>query len=421
MPSINARPSTLDGIKRLAKAIKRDRGIPHHLALDEASREAGFENLRHAQNRIAHSTTHAAYLSAYWANADGAGRETLTIRLPKPLVDVIASHQLRTAKNLGWFFLESADHLELRTDVSKQQLARDELLAAARTLRFMAATGLRPATTLQQRRPMRMFDDLPGFDHPSRWIDSKTGEWVFIDEPYSHINSEERRTWVADQGIHMATPEWEGLHNPTTIPHVFCANRTLLGSLSTQLAQLGGRGKEREWDGESAGYWSQFDSPGRQATGKNRRPRPMPAPRGVERNGALPYGSRVGGIESRWRPARRMPLDMHLTVGPLVHALDHHGFPGGPRRSIEFVRTTLDDWIQLEYPGDQMSDEQFRAAYYGTHQEPIVDRGRQIEAVRRIRELLSEGYSDCRPRRALLDRLAGIEAALMKAGARQQD
>lgn len=110
---------------------------------------------------------------------------------------------------------------------------------------------------------------------------------------------------------------------------------------------------------------------------------------------------------------------MHLTVGPLVHALDNHRFPGGPRRSIEFVRTTLDDWIQLEYPGDEMSDEQFRAAYYGTHREPIVDRGEQIEAVRRIRALLSEGYPPCRPRQALIDRLAGAEAALMKGRGRR--
>ncbi|MGT0193805.1 DUF5623 domain-containing protein [Burkholderia pyrrocinia] len=359
------------------------------------------------------------YLSAYWANAAGAGRETLTIRLPKPLVEVVASHQLRKAKNLGWFFLESVDHIEVRMDVSNQQLARAELLAAARTLRFMAATGLHPTTTQLQNHPMRLFDHLPGLDHRSRWIDSETGAWVYIDEPYSHIDSEQRRNWVAEQGIHMATPEWEGLHNPGTIPHVFCSSQSLLARLSTQLSQLGGRGKEPEWDGESAHYWSQFVSPGRQAAGARRRARPMPARRGVERNGALPYGSRLGGMESLWRPARRMPLDMHLTVGPLLHALDHDGIPGGPRRSIGFVRTTLDDWIHLEYPGDEMSDEQFRAAYYGTHREPIVDRGRQIEAIRRIRALLNEGYPACRPRQALLDRLAGAEAALMKAGARQ--
>ncbi|WP_175947928.1 hypothetical protein [Burkholderia pyrrocinia] len=219
---INARLSTLDGIKRLAKTIKRDRGISHHQALDEASRAAGYRNLRHAQNQIEHSTTHAAYLSAYWANSDGTGRETLTIRLPKPLVDVIASHQMRKAKNLGWFFLEWVDHIELRTGVSNQQLARDELLAAARTLRFIAATGLRPTTTQQQRRPMRIFDDLPAFNHASRWVDSETGAWVFIDEPYALLEPEKRHSGVADHGIHMTTPEWEGLHNPTTITHVFC-------------------------------------------------------------------------------------------------------------------------------------------------------------------------------------------------------
>jgi hypothetical protein len=420
MPSINAQPSTLDGIKRLAKTIKRERGIPHHLALEEASRAAGYQNLRHAQNQIAGPATHAVYLSAYWANAVGAGRETLTIRLPKPLADVIASHQLRKAKNLGWFFLESVDHIELRMDVDDQQLARANLLAAARTLRFMAATGLRPTTTQQQNRPMHLFHDLPGLDHRSRWIDSETGAWVYIDEPYSHVDPEKRRSWAADKGIQMATPEWEGLHNPTAIPHVFCSSQTLLARLSTQLVQLGGRGKEPEWDGVSAHYWSQFESPGRQAAGTRRRARPMPAPRGVERNGALPYGSRRGGTESLWRPARRMPLDMHLAVGPLLYALDHHGFPGGPRRSIAIVRTTLDNWVQLEYPGDEMTDEQFRAAYYGTHREPIIDRSRQIDAIRRIRTLLNEGYAACKPRQRLLDRLASAEAGLVKAGARQQ-
>lgn len=421
MPSINARPSTLDGIKRLAKTIRRERGLPHHQALEEASRAAGYQNLRHAQSQIAHPTTHAVYLSAYWANAAGAGRETLTIRLPKPLADVIARHQLRTAKNLGWFFLESVDHIELRMDVDNQQVAHAELLAGARTLRFMAATGLRPTTTQQQNRPMRIFDDLPGRDHPSRWIDGVTGGWVYIDEPYVLLEPEKRRDWVAGQGIQMATPEWDGLHNPKTIPHVFCANQSLLERLSTQLAQLSGRGKEPEWDGESTRYWSQFESPGRQAAGTRRRERPMPAPRGVERNGALPYGSRRGGMDSLWRPARRMPLDTHLTVGPLLHALDHHDFPGGPRRAIAIVRTTLDDWVQMEYPGDEMTDEQFRAAYYGTHRDPIVDLGRQIEAVRRIRALLSEGYTACKPRQELLDRLAGAEIALMKAGGRQPD
>ena len=52
MLSENIRPSTIDGIKRLAKSIKKDRGIAHTLALDEAARLAEFENFRHARNML---------------------------------------------------------------------------------------------------------------------------------------------------------------------------------------------------------------------------------------------------------------------------------------------------------------------------------------------------------------------------------
>lgn len=47
------RPSTLDGIKRLAKSLKRERGIQHARALDEAAQAAGFQNFRHASNALA--------------------------------------------------------------------------------------------------------------------------------------------------------------------------------------------------------------------------------------------------------------------------------------------------------------------------------------------------------------------------------
>jgi hypothetical protein len=42
-------PTTMVGIKRLAKAIKREREIPHHLALDIASQKAGYRDFRDAQ------------------------------------------------------------------------------------------------------------------------------------------------------------------------------------------------------------------------------------------------------------------------------------------------------------------------------------------------------------------------------------
>ncbi|WP_114947645.1 hypothetical protein [Microvirga calopogonii] len=44
-------PSSIDGIKRLAKQIKAQKGLQHARALDEAARTAGFQNFAHA-NRV---------------------------------------------------------------------------------------------------------------------------------------------------------------------------------------------------------------------------------------------------------------------------------------------------------------------------------------------------------------------------------
>jgi len=54
-PAPPSPPKTLEGIKRLAKRIKREQAIPHHLALDQAARGSGYENFRHAQNELRNS------------------------------------------------------------------------------------------------------------------------------------------------------------------------------------------------------------------------------------------------------------------------------------------------------------------------------------------------------------------------------
>lgn len=46
------KPTTIDGIKQLAKKIKKARNIQHAKALDVAAHQAGFANFRHAQNQL---------------------------------------------------------------------------------------------------------------------------------------------------------------------------------------------------------------------------------------------------------------------------------------------------------------------------------------------------------------------------------
>ena len=45
-------PTTVTGIKRLAKTLKRDSAIPHHQALDDAAARAGFRDFQHARQEI---------------------------------------------------------------------------------------------------------------------------------------------------------------------------------------------------------------------------------------------------------------------------------------------------------------------------------------------------------------------------------
>ena len=48
----NIQPSTIGGIKRNAKQLKKANGISHHEALNIAARNASFENFAHARNQL---------------------------------------------------------------------------------------------------------------------------------------------------------------------------------------------------------------------------------------------------------------------------------------------------------------------------------------------------------------------------------
>lgn len=416
MSSKTAAPSSLSGIKRLAKALRREHNVPHHAALDLAACKAGYQNIRDAQNQLKGPVPqrHLCFLTAYWSKRGARGRETLAIYLPSPLSRIVASHQLSSARNLQSFRLESVDHLERKVDLDSQELAHEVLFAAVRTLRFMAATGLRPITTLKHTNFIASeFLNLPGRDHPSGWLDEQ-GEWVFLDEPYSSSSLVKREAWAKERGLIMITTSWQGLLAPgASIPFLFCEQPSLAERLQGQLGQLQMTLSEPLWDGESGPYKSLFISPAREASGKSRRPRQMPAYPGYAVGGALPYGARTGGQSSSWRPEIKMPLSLHLTVGPLLSALAVSSLPLRLRNAVIFLRTTLDDWLQMEYPTEQeMSSDQFREAYYGVYRFPITELNEQVRAVQIIAKEISRGYADCRPRKKLLKMLTEMESTL---------
>jgi hypothetical protein len=79
MESKSLRPFTLAGIKKLAKSIGRDRGIPHYQALDVAAQQAGYQNIRHAQRDLRQEHSHAPVT-----------QELLVVALPAPVPEPVA-------------------------------------------------------------------------------------------------------------------------------------------------------------------------------------------------------------------------------------------------------------------------------------------------------------------------------------------
>lgn len=173
-------------------------------------------------------------------------------------------------------------------------------------------------------------------------------------------------------------------------------------------------GEPPAWTGLSGAY-QPFVSLERERQSRARRPRPEPAQRGVVRAGALPYGATRGGMRSRWRPAKALPLQTHLTIGPLLAALGNSDLPTVAGRKVAEVRTDLDDWLQMEYTGDAMTAEQFHSAYYGKHRPPIEARAAQLAALDQVIRALEEGYPACTPRRQVVKRLQDARARIAAA------
>lgn len=413
-------PSTIAGIKRLAIEIKREQRISHSLALDLAAKEAGFQNFRHASSGLSApvvaDTDHTAYLTAYWVKPRGEyferGRLTLSVQLVKPLDQTVSRHQLMSARHLAGFRIEAQDHLEFKLDIPREEEgARETLAAAARTLRFMAATGLRPATTQKERWPLlTRFETLPGADHYSLWID-RNGDWIYMDEPYEKSVLAERLDWAKRNDMTMVRPAWEGLYSPQlTFPFLFCDTETVAAGVADIVARLR-TSTEGKW--ETGSYDSEFVSPARAALDRPRRRRPMPAVSGVVRNRALPYGGAVGGSRSQWRPAVPMAVDGHREIASLLRSLSISDLEYRQTIAVGKVRSTLDDWIAMEHKAGLGASLDL---YYGGPNGALLrDAKSKLAAVQRVRDILSRGYEACRPKKLLLNQLASVEAALQKA------
>ena len=229
MNTASIKPLSVNGIKQLAKKISREQNITHTDALNLASRQAGYENFVHAKRQLPVASAprgFPVYISVHWftrrprkddqtPNGLRHGRELLCVHLSRPLPEIVAKHRVGHARGLYGFRMEYVDHLEHRTNVDNQEAARDLLLKAERSLRFMEATGLQPVSTKKFDAIASVLNGMPGRDHNSDWFDPVSGSYVCLDEPYAaEVKRMEakRAHWLQSNGCKMVVPKWEGIY-----------------------------------------------------------------------------------------------------------------------------------------------------------------------------------------------------------------
>lgn len=430
MSSEAIRPSTMDGIKRLANSIKIERGIKHMPALEVAAQMAGFQNLKHAQNALKGGGNrpntrpgHRLYLTAYWRDKEleTRGRETLSIWLGTLWSDLVTVAQLDHHRALSDFRPEGPDHLAVRYLTHSQSQARRDICAAARTLQFMDATKLRPSKSHSRAFPAdRSSTAVPGRDHYSVWYDRETKRYLFADEPYEMAvegKVAERAAWSERHGFAIAKPSWPGMYNPDGGSRLYLiadsAKGIPLAPIVAALDRLPAPIVEAAWDGESAPSTPIFFSPGAVARNEAAAAKAAVAePRKVARGPRNTVGYVQTFVGPQRRPKGRMPIEAHAQVGTLLKSVlvaSHHR--KGVYNRVNGIRSELDEWTQREYNHAELSSEQFFDLYYHESGSTFAralspdERAIHVGSMERVKQILAHHYPDSPPLRALMKKL----------------
>lgn len=427
MSSEAIRPSTLDGIKRLAKSLKIERSIQHVQALDDAAQAAGFQNFRHASNVLRTAAKpqrprprHRVFLTIYWNDRENGtgGRETLTTSLSARWSDLITPRQFRHHRALMGFRAEAPDHLALEHLYRTQSAARRAACAAARALHFMDATKLRPSKGHRHAVPDGNWNNtIPGRDHYSIWYDTEMKRYLFVDEPYEGSvegMASEREAWAQRHGFVIAKPEWAGMYAPDVGSRLYLITHETKGiplqPIVAALNKLPPPIVEDAWNGESAQMTPFFVSPGTidKAKAAKDKPKALHQPRNG-RNSVVYVQTFVG---PQRRPRGRMPIEVHAEVGRLLKSVllaTYHR--KGVYNRVNAIRSELDEWAQREYNRAELPDEQFFELYYhesgSTFSRSLseAERERHTSSLALARTLLVEHYPDCTPLRSLLKKI----------------
>lgn len=417
MSNDHIRPSSIEGIKQLAKRFKKIDGIQHAVALDKASNAAGFENYKHALRKLggfaATGPSAMLYISVLWRDraTKATGCEILKMPLSKPLDTLLKPARYKASRGLGTMRRAGPDHLADKYTASSQKAAREAACGAARTIQFAEAAELVPSKATRSFPRGQFQHRMPGSDHDAAWFDPAAKTFVRTNVPYTHTVTREQHEWADRHGWAVAVSPWKGMYRPDGGTSLFLladmSKGDLLEPIISRLADAPAPIVASAWNGESRPIVPAFVSPGQLAEieAKARVVKTAGERRGS--NNSVAYSMFLSG--ARRRPKTRMPIEGHKLVGRLLKSiLIGTRARAGVHRRVDAIRCELDNWVQCEYKRDELSDDVFLDLYY--HELPEGDalaaapasRDRHIVTLDEVKATLVRYYPECPALRQLL-------------------
>ncbi|WP_136622611.1 MULTISPECIES: DUF5623 domain-containing protein [Mesorhizobium] len=418
----DVRPTTLEGVKSLASQLRKERGIKHAIALDLAAQAASCSNFRNAQRLLVQGGQEATrpyvLLSIYWCDKEqkyASGRETLKIELSRSILEICGRYALKKVRGFGNLRMVADDHFVCDALAPSQAYARERLCTAERSIRFMEYTGLRPPRSSREAHPKTLAQDqLPNRDHATAWIDPTSGQFILVDEPYGDAPDKIKRSaWAARTGWKIVKTAWPGMYSPydcdlyvATDAKSGCDLDAVVAKIEAMSAPL----VADNWAGESSPSWDTFVSPLAKTAQDVRRARCRGTVYPSASATSVPYSYRLGS--TRRRPVGELGIAGHIEAGSIIKAvlISRHR-PGGVRNRLSPLRSTLEDWLELERRRGELDGPEFFQVYYGDtvankdHLEKAKSREGVIWILGELKVQLQRAYADCAPLRRQLHRI----------------
>lgn len=416
----HVQPSTINGIKRHAKQIKKANGVTHNEALDIAAKKASFENYKHARKQLQTSnftkSDYQLFFTVYWYDRQSrkAGREVLEVELSIPLHEIATKSELKKANGLSWFRLALPDHF-VNDDISRsQEQAREKICLAVRELRFMEATGLKPTNDYEAAYPNRDHNNkLPDADHSTDWYDPGTGQFILIDEPYlKPVVDGERAAWAKKHNWHLQASKWPGMYYPGQ-SHMFVSTDASAGydfnGLMAKINDIPQPVTRENWTGISSKGHDTFFSPLSVTPRDKKRAIAKGTIYRVSSNKTVPMKNWNAAYNER-RPNAVMPVNSHQVAARLIKAVQQSSAkPTAVNTRLSSVKSKLEDWFFAEH--ERKVTNEFDLFYYGDidRNDPYILQAQSTKGVigllQELKGMLLDVYVDCEPLRRMIGKI----------------